>query len=81
MSEENCSDSDVSVSCRYSSRVKKYVCITNSGVSNFIPEKSKRGASLTWKWKYLLHGNIKMTFTLTALVESKGCEIGFRGLF
>jgi hypothetical protein len=42
MSEENCGESDVSVSCRYSSTVKKYVSIINSTVSNFIPEKSKR---------------------------------------
>jgi hypothetical protein len=42
MSEENCSESDISVLCRYRSRVKKYVHIMNSAVCNFIPEKSKR---------------------------------------
>jgi hypothetical protein len=39
---ENCSESHVSVSCGYSSRVKKYLRIINSAISNFIPEKSKR---------------------------------------
>jgi hypothetical protein len=43
--------------------------------------KNLNAAPVLHGWKYLLHGNIKMTFTLTALVESKGCEIGFRGLF
>jgi hypothetical protein len=42
MSQENCGESDVSISCRYSSRVKKYVHIINFAVSNFISEKSER---------------------------------------
>jgi uncharacterized protein (DUF2384 family) len=35
-------ENDVSVSCSYSPRVKKYVHIINSAVSIFTPEKSKR---------------------------------------
>jgi hypothetical protein len=66
MSEENCSESDVSVSCRYSSRVKKYLRIINSAVSNFIPKKSKRHGFVS---------NIKMTLILTAVVKSKGTRI------
>jgi hypothetical protein len=76
MSEKNCSQSDVSVSRGCSSKVKKYVHIINSAVSNFIPEKSKRQSYMD-----LYQICIKMTFTLTAVVKSSGREIGFRGLF
>jgi hypothetical protein len=42
MSEENCSDSDVSVSCT----PPELKSLINSAVSNLIPEKSKRQSYL-----------------------------------
>jgi hypothetical protein len=45
MSEENCSESDVSVSCT----PPELKSIINSADFNLIPEKYKRRARLKWK--------------------------------
>jgi hypothetical protein len=61
MSQENCGESDVSITCRYSSGVKKYVHIINFAVSNLIPKKSKR--PVLHKNSDLYQICSKMTFT------------------